>query len=332
MGLSTTTWQASVRSLLAQGQPSFWLPPRASTTADPVDQVFYLVLYISIFFFALIVTLMTVFVVRYRRRPDRGPEASPAHHTGLEVVWSVIPLGIVIYIFYAGFVGFLDLRTPPADAYPIEVVARQFQWDFRYPNGAEDENLHVPVNRPVLLTMRSEDVIHSLSIPAFRVKMDVVPGRYTQMWFHATEPGIYDFFCTEYCGTGHSLMGGSVVVHRPGEFEQWLAGAADYFDRLTPVEAGQFLFNRHGCVQCHSIDGSRALGGGPTLLGAFGAQRRLSDGRTVTVDENYIRDAILDPASTMVEGYPAGVMPTFRGRLSDQEVTYLIEFIKTLEP
>ena len=198
---------------------SLWMPPPVSTVAGHVDWLFYFILGVSTFFFLLIVALMVLFVVRYRRREGQGAEVSPSHNTALEVIWTVIPIVVVIVIFIFGFKGFLDMATPPANAYEIQVEAQKWSWSFTYPSGYVDSNLHVPVNRPVKLVMRSADVIHSLYVPAFRIKRDVVPGRYATAWFEATEPGEYDLFCAEYCGTSHSDMLAHVVVHPPGEFE-----------------------------------------------------------------------------------------------------------------
>ncbi len=307
---------------------SFWLPPPASSTAPAVDSAFLLLLGISTFFFALIVLLGLWFAIRYRRRPETGPLPSPSHNTALEVLWLVIPLGIVGVIFYHGFSGYLQLRTIPRQAYEIEVVARKWSWLFSYPNGHKDENLHVPVDKPVRLVMRSEDVIHGLFIPAMRVQMDVVPGRYTRAWFRATKPGEYNLWCSQYCGTKHFDMRALVIVHRPGEFETWLADAAKARETLSPVERGRELYRINGCWSCHSIDGT--AGTGPTFKGLFGREVQFQDGTSSVVDENYIRQSILDPQAKVVRGYQP-VMNTYRGILSDEEISALIAFIKSLQ-
>jgi len=315
---------------LAQSGGSFWLPSPSSTMASAVDNVFYFILWVSAFFFALIVVLMVAFVILYHRRPGVEPGASPSHNTLLEVAWTVVPLGIVIVIFYLGFVGYLDLRTAPREAYEIQVIGQKWKWIFKYPNGHVDENLHVPVNEPVRLVMTSEDVIHSLFIPAFRVKMDLVPGRYTRTWFNAVEPGEHDLYCAEYCGTGHSDMLAKVVVHPPGEFQKWLAGAADFMKGKTPVQAGEEMYRRRGCGQCHSTDGTARPGGGPSFKGIYGHTAKLADGSSVEVEENYLRESILEPQAKVVAGYPA-IMPTYKGLLTDQQITAIIEFIKSLK-
>jgi cytochrome c oxidase subunit 2 len=314
-------------ALLAQSG-SFWLPPAESTTADAVDSVFQLILAVSAFFFALIVVLMLVFIVIYRRRPGVAPGESPSHSTPLEVVWSVIPVGIVVVIFYMGFVGYMDIRTPPANAYEVRVTAQKWSWLFTYPNGHVSEKLHVPVDRPIRLTMTSEDVIHSFFVPAFRIKMDCVPGRYTKTWFHARNAGEYDLYCAEYCGKGHSDMLSKVVVHPAGTFDQWLEEEANLLARMSPAEAGEVLYRRQGCSGCHSTDGSAKTG--PTFKGIYGQTHSFSNASPVTVDDNYIRESILEPMAKIRQGYQ-GVMPTYKGRLKDEEITALIEYIKTLK-
>ena len=311
----------------AAGQPSFWLPEQGSTASSSVDWLFYLILWISVFFFLLIVGLMIVFVIRYRRREGESPERSPSHNSPLEVFWSAIPIVLVAVIFYFGIKSFLDMATPPANAYEVQVEGQKWSWTFTYPNGYVDSNLHVPVDRPVRLVMSSTDVIHSLYVPAFRIKQDVVPGRYSSVWFEATEPGEYDLFCAEYCGTGHSDMLGHVVVHPPGEFETWLAKASNFLETMSPVEAGRKLFQVRGCTQCHSVDGTARIG--PTMQGIFGRSEAMADGSRVTADENYLRQSILEPQAQVVAGYDP-VMPTYQGRLSNEEIGAIIQYLKSV--
>jgi cytochrome c oxidase subunit II len=308
-------------------KPSFWMPPQVSTFAANVDWLFMVILGISVFFFVLIVALMIVFVIRYRHREGHVAEASPTHNLPLEVVWTAIPVAVVMVIFYLGFTSYLDMATPPANAYEVRVEGQKWKWTFTYPNGYVDENLHVPVDRPIRLVMSSADVIHSLYVPAFRIKRDVVPGRYSKEWFQATTPGEYDVFCAEYCGTGHSDMLAHVIVHPPGEFEQWLEKASNFLDTMTPVEAGRKLYQVRGCQQCHSVDGTAKIG--PSFKGIFGEPQALSNGSKVTVDENYIRESILEPQAKVVAGFEP-VMPTYQGRLKDPEIDALIQYIKSL--
>jgi cytochrome c oxidase subunit 2 len=312
-------------SQLADGP--FWMPSQASTAAAGVDRVFDFILYISLFFFVLIVGLMLYFVIRYRRREGVEAEKTATHHMGLEVVWTVVPIIVVLLIFYVGFVGYMNLATPPANSYDVNVTGQKWKWLFTYANGHVDENLHVPVDVPVRLILTSEDVIHSFFVPAFRVKKDVVPGRYNNLWFEATEPGEYDVFCAEYCGKSHSEMLAKVVVHPSGEFEKWLEEASNFLTRLSPAEAGERLVKTRGCRQCHSIDGKANIG--PTFLGIYGRTGKLKDGRSYEAEENYIRRSVLDPQSDLVAGYEP-VMPTFQGRMKDQEITAIIEYLKTL--
>lgn len=304
----------------------FWLPDAAS--AGPVmDRVFYLILVICSILFLLVVGLMVLFVVRYRRRRDELPQKSASHNTWLEVTWTVIPLLIVAVIFYQGFVAYMKMQTAPPGCYELRVAARQWAWQFIYPNGHVDENLHVPAGEPVRLTMTSEDVIHGLWIPALRVKKDVVPGRYSSMWFQADKVGIYDLVCTQYCGDDHSNMLSNLVVQTREDYDAWLKDAANYLKTLPPAEAGKMLYQRRGCGQCHSIDGT--AGTGPSFKGIYGETTRMTDGSTVLVDDNYIRESILEPQAKIVAGYQP-VMSTYKGLLSDDDITALIEFIKSL--
>jgi cytochrome c oxidase subunit 2 len=314
--------------LLAQQTGEFWMPPRASTTAGEVDWLFNLILAISAFFFSLIVVLMLVFVIRYRRRPGSERQKAPSHSTPLEVTWTLIPVGIVVYLFYAGFTTFMDMKTPPGNAYEIRVVARQWSWLFQYPNGVETNELHVPVQRPVLLTMSSLDVIHGLYIPAFRVKQDVVPGRYTQTWFEAVHAGEYGLYCSQYCGTSHAAMITHVVVHPPGEFDTWLDETERQSSNLPPAERGARLFVRKGCASCHTVDGTPKVG--PTLAGVYGSMVRIVGSPPVKADDDYVRESILDPDAKIVEGFESVRMPTFKGQLKDHEIDELIQYIKSL--
>lgn len=308
-------------------EPSFWMPEQASTSAPGIDFIFDFVLWLSVVFFVLIVGLMLLFVLRHRAK-DLGETGPPIHHNhALEFTWTIIPTILVVFIFWVGFRGFLDLSTPPANAYEIQVTGQQWQWLFTYPSGYVDGNLHVPVDRPVTLIMTSDDVIHSFFVPAFRVKRDVFPGRYSKVWFQAVEPGNYQIFCAEYCGTQHSTMLADCVVHPPGEFEQWLEKASNFLDTVSPEEGGQMLFGMRGCTQCHNADATTKIG--PGLGGLFGKSRTFQDGSTAVADENYLRQSILQPQAQIVAGFD-GVMPTQQGRLNDQEISALIAYIKSL--
>ncbi len=308
---------------------SFWMPEQASGFAPNVDGVFYFIFWLSAFFFVLIVGLMTVFVIRYRYKPGVEADNSITHNTKLEIFWTVVPSVLVLVIFYLGFEGYVRAREIPKRTYPIQVLGRKWSWSFTYPNGVVSSELHVPLGTPVSLTMTSNDVIHSLWVPAFRVKMDVVPGRYSKLWFQATKTGEFPLLCTEYCGTGHSNMRSKVIVHEPGEFKQWLESAAVDVSGLSPAEAGAKLFAKYGCGSCHNVKEKKRLIG-PPLRGLFGHEVKLAGGGTVVADENYLRESILDPAKKIVEGYPP-VMTVFKGMISDDEITKIIEYLKSLK-
>ena len=307
----------------------FWMPGQGSTVAPMVDEVFWFVLVVSTVFFVGIIAVMFAFMVMYRRRhPGQRAQSHRDHNDFIETAWTVIPLLIAIYMFWVGFEGYIDMRTPPGNSYRVNVTAQAWSWQFDYPTGAFSDTLHVPVDTPVELTMSSMDYLHAFFVPEFRVKMDIVPGKYTKLWFNATEPGEYNVFCTEYCGTGHSDMITKVVVHEPGGFEPWLQKASNpYPEEDAPHVNGEKAYRIRGCTQCHSIDGSTGIG--PTFKGIYGKQESFTDGTTLTVDENYIRESIVDPQAKILEGFE-GVMPTYQGRLSDAEITFIIAFIKSL--
>lgn len=314
-------------SILAQVSGSFWLPPEASTTAAEVDWVFHLVFWISLFFFILIVGLAMFFVIRYRRREGVEAQHTSTHSMALELTWSGVPVVLSVVIFVFGFKSFMNITVIPANTYDINVTAQKWKWVFEYPNGHVDEDLHVPVGRPVQLIMTSQDVIHGFYIPAFRVQRDVVPGRYNKIWFQATTPGEYQLYCAQYCGTGHSEMMAMVVVHPVGEFEKWLQQASDLFKRMTPVQVGARLYKIR-CSSCHTVDGSARIG--PSWKGLFGRKVDFTDGTTTVADENYIRHFILEPNFKVIKGYEP-VMPTFKGQLNDREIMAIIDYIKTLK-
>ena len=313
--------------VIAGSEASYWFPPQASTTAAEVDWVYYFIYWISVFFTVMIVSAGLYFMWRFRSKKTAGAAAA-AHNTALEVTWTVVPGILCACIFYFGLTGYMDTHTPPDDAYVVNVTGVKWAWSFTYPDGTVSDTLHVPVHRPVRLVMTSEDVIHSLFIPAFRTKQDVVPGRYTEEWFEATETGEFTIFCTEYCGTKHSEMLSKVVVHPEGDFTKWLSAAGNIHERMSPVEAGELLVKQRGCMQCHTTDGSPSTG--PSWKGIWGRSEKLADGSSVTVDENYIRSSIFHPQAQIVAGY-GPVMPTFQGKLKDRDITAIIEYFKTLK-
>jgi cytochrome c oxidase subunit 2 len=299
-------------------------PEQASTLAGKVDSLFLLLVLISAFFAGLIFLLVAVFAIKYRRRSDTE-RPRPIHgSTGLEIFWTAIPLGITLTVFGWGATLYFTMSRPPATSMEVFVVGKQWMWKFQHPTGQREINeLHVPLNRPVKLTMTSEDVIHSFFVPAFRMKFDVVPGRYTTTWFQATKTGDFHLFCSQYCGTSHALMGGRVVVMQQGDYERWLSGAVS---EESLAAAGEKLFGRLGCSSCHQRVGT---GRGPSLVGLFGNRVKLTTGETVGADETYIRESILNPQAKILAGYPP-IMPTFKGLISEEGLIQIIAYIKSL--
>jgi cytochrome c oxidase subunit 2 len=299
-------------------------PDQASTVASRVDALYFFLLGMAGFFTLLIFLAIVFLVIYYRRSAVRNRTfGAGGHNWILETTWIAIPFVLAMGIFVWGAELYYDDRTMPAGAIDIEVVAKQWMWKIQQPQGrGEIDELHVPVGRPVRLHMISEDVIHSFYIPAFRVKRDVLPGRYSSMWFQATKPGTYNLFCAEYCGTGHADMSGHVVVMQPAEYANWLAGG----ESKPPATAGEELFTRNRCNTCHfQGDPPRC----PSLVNLYGQPVKLSDGTTVTADEAYLRESILNPAAKVVAGYQP-VMPTFQGQLSEEQIFQLIQYIKSL--
>jgi cytochrome c oxidase subunit II len=297
-------------------------PDRASTMAGNVDALFIFLLIVSGMITLLIFTTVVYFAARYRHRSGVPAEQIEGSN-GLEVTWTVIPFFVFIAIFAWGATIFFKSRTPPRDSTEVYVVAKQWMWKIEHAEGQREINeLHVPVGRDVKLIMTSQDVIHSFFIPAFRMKQDVVPGRYTMAWFRATKPGTYHLFCSQYCGTQHSGMIGNIVVMDPAQYEAWMSGGAG-----GPLSAsGEKIFAELGCSTCHRSD---TQGRGPNLIGVFGKPVLLEDGRTVTADENYIRESILDPGAKVVKGFRP-VMPTFQGLVSEEQLNALIAYVKSL--
>lgn len=302
---------------------NFWLPTPAAEEADPSDFMFYAVLGLSIFFFTGVTIATVYFVIKYRARPGHKAQPSPSHNDTLEITWTVIPTIICVFLFLGGWRGYLAFTAERGGALQIDVTGQKWAWSFTYPNGTVDNNLHVPVGQPVRLRMTSTDVLHSFYVPNFRVKQDLVPRRYTYLQFTPTRPGVYRLYCTEYCGKDHSLMKTVVVVHSSGEYEKFLAEAFAKQQSLSGPALGESVFKKKGCEGCHSLDGSTRLG--PTFKGAWGEQVKLADGSTITVDEKYIRDAILAPQAQSRPGFPPA-MPVIP--LSDKEIEGVIEFIK----
>lgn len=300
-------------------------PEDASSFAWQVDALYVYLILISLFFTVLIVAGIFYFMVRYRERGKFENGAEIHGSMMLETTWSIIPFVISMTIFLGGAAVYYNQYRPPKDAMDVYVVGKQWMWKVQHASGQREINeLHVPVGHKVRLTMTTEDVLHDFSIPAFRTKMDVVPGRYTTLWFEPTKVGKYHLFCAEYCGLNHSGMGGWVYVMEKDDFANWLSGNAS---NQTPVEAGKELFEtKLGCASCHAGGPNQR---GAKLEGVFGTQVKLMGGQTVTADEAYLRESILNPGAQVVEGYQP-IMPTFKGQVSEEQLVSLIAYIKSL--
>ncbi len=305
------------------GTPLF--PEQASTMAARVDNLYFFLLAVGTFFSLLIAGLIVYYAWRYRRRaPD---EIGVSIHGGLalELTWTIIPALITVVMFVWGSSVFFAQQRPPDETINIYVVGKQWMWKFQHLDGQREINeLHVPVGRAVKLIMTSEDVIHDVFVPAFRVKADVLPGRYTSIWFEATKPGRYHLFCAEYCGTRHSGMTGEVVVLEPNDYQTWLSGGAA---EGSLASAGEKLFADLACNTCHRPD---SQGRGPVLDGLFGKTVTMQNGENVPFDEAYIRESILNPTAKVVAGFQP-IMPTFQGLVSEEQLLELIEYVKSLK-
>jgi cytochrome c oxidase subunit 2 len=309
--------------MAALGFPLF--PEQASTVAGRIDELFFFLVIVSLFFATLICVLIITFAIKYRRRHDDERPPAILGNLRLEILWTTIPLALTMVMFVWGARLYFVINAPPNDALEITVVAKQWMWKVQHPEGqSEIDELHIPAGRPIKLMMTSQDVIHDFFVPAFRVKKDVLPGRYTTVWFEATKPGSYQLFCSQYCGTQHSGMIGHIIVMAPAEFASWLGGGAT---TESMAGAGEKLFQRLGCITCHQPNDS---GRGPSLVGVFGKAVALQGGRTVSADETYIRESILNPQAKIVAGFPP-IMPTFKGLVSEDGITQILAYLKTLK-
>lgn len=308
-------------------------PPAASTHAAGVDALFFVLIALALVFTGIVAGMIFFLAYRYRRGNKVDRSRPPSHSTFLEVTWSVIPLILGLGVFVWGAKLFANVYTPPADAMEITAIGKQWMWHLQHANGVRENNeLHVPVGKPVKLTMISQDVIHSFFVPAFRIKRDVIPGRYSTVWFEPTKPGRYYLFCAEYCGTAHSEMGGYITVMEPAEFQQWLSdnsnGTKVATTQKTMVEAGKEIYEQLNCGSCHGlVDGPK----GPTLVNIYNTQRKLTTGKYAKADDAYLRESILNPNLQITAGYE-GVMPVYNNQLTEDKVLQLIAYIKTLSP
>jgi len=320
MGISPVLWQFLIKWLHA----SALFPQEASTIAPYADALYFFLLGMTLTGLALVGALVFGFAIRYRK--ERHPVATQIEgSTLMEATWTIIPLAIFLVVFVWGALLYFRIYNPPANAMNVYIVGKQWMWKAEHPGGQHEINaLHVPTGRPVQLTMISQDVFHSYSIPDFRVKREVVPGRYTTEWFQATTPGTYHLFCTQYCGTGHSVMIGEITAMTPDDYEKWVQSSTS---GMSLAQNGERLFASLGCNSCHSGD---AAARGPNLAGVYGSKLQLTDGSQVQATDAYLRDAILSPSQHVTAGY-APIMPTYQGQISEDGLIDLVEYIKSLQ-
>jgi cytochrome c oxidase subunit 2 len=318
------------------------LPAQASTSSLHVDELYYRIYWLSVVMFVGIIAAMVYFAWKYRKRP--GHKAEPTgHNLPLEIGWTIAPLFILVALFHWGFKGYMDLSIPPVDAEEVRVRAFQWGWDFEYKNGATDDKLHIPIGRPIKFIVSSNDVLHAFYIPEMRTKRDAVPGMYASVWVEATKAGKYVLTCAEYCGgkskdqngneldpsqfKGHWSMQSDVIVESIDEYEKYLDGL---MGNKPPEQVGKDLWAKKQCSGCHTIDGSKGVA--PTWKGIWGREETMNDGKKVKVDENYVRESVLDPNAKIVQGYASpSVMPSFKGTLKDRDIDAIIAFMKTLK-
>ena len=347
--------------LLADFNDSFWFPKQASTFAGEVDWVYDLIMYMCLFFFIPITFCLFYFAVKYNKKKGEKAESQVSHHTPLELTWSIGPSFLLVWMFVQGSISFLDMRSPPEGSYEVGVQAFKWGWTFDYGKGTFHPELHIVKGEPTKLEMRSSDVIHSLFVPSFRAKKDIVPGRYNYMWFQPTEASekisaeelakfkkqnegnaawdydgfqvtpdgytFFDLYCTEYCGTNHSEMQTAVVVHETQEdLDAWIKINSQRGE-VPMIEWGERLYKQRGCAGCHSVDGSKLVG--PSFLNLFGSEHGLTDGSNINVDAQYVRESIINPKAKIVAGYP-NVMPSYKGQLSDDDIASIIEYQKSI--
>jgi len=299
------------------------IPESASTFATKVDPLFYFLCVLSTFLAVGIFAALGYFAWKYRYREGDDRQSVSLEAPALEITWTVLPTIIFLGIFWWGAVLYLDYLKVPEGSLEVDIVAKQWMWKIQHSNGMREVNeLHIPVGEPIVLSMSSQDVLHDFYVPAFRVKADIVPGRFSKLWYEPTKVGDYHLFCAEYCGTEHSLMGGTVYVMEPEDYAEWLAGGP----KVSPVVAGEFLFSQRGCITCHSEDsGAR----GPALANVFGSVVTLTTGEVIVANDDYIMESILQPSKKIVEGY-APLMPSFANQLTTEEVMNLVAYIQSL--
>jgi len=312
---------------------SFMLPEQASTSGHYTDDIFYVLMGLSVISFIILIGVIIFFLIRYKRRKEGEKTGNFTESHAIEIFWIVIPTIVFVAIAIWGWQAYRVLEYPPKDAYVVQVTAKQWSWEFGHTYGDKEvkntADLYVPVGRPVALEMTSLDVVHSFFVPAFRIKKDVVPGMKTRVWFEAKHTGDFDVYCTEFCGTAHSRMLAKIHVMEAGEFDSWLAQQASASTSESPAVKGAKLYESKGCNSCHTVDGEDDIG--PSFKGIYGHSVKFSDGTSLAaVDDVYIRESILNPKAKIVEGYKPK-MNSFEGQITEEEISYIIEYIKTLK-
>lgn len=326
MQIDTTAAEASRQSFWT-GENGLWMPPQRSTTAHEIDALFNFILYASALLTVLVTVVGIYFVWKYRRRSHADRPVRVQESKWLELSWIVLPTLLVLVIFFWGFRAYVGTSIPPTNAIEIDVRAYKWAWDFKYANGVETfGEVYVPVGQPVQLRMTSSDVLHSFYVPEFRVKHDVVPNRYSYVWFEATEVGVYQVVCTEYCGTAHSNMGAKIHVVSQADYYRILRDGPPSGGPVAPADLGLRLFTQRNCNTCHSIDGSTGIG--PTWQNLWMAQRPLTNGQTVVADEAYLDESVLLPQAKIVAGYANGNMPAYD--LNEEQLAGLAAYIRVL--
>lgn len=317
--ISPVLWQFLVKWLT-----NFSLyPPEASKIAPQMDALYFFMVLVSLIGLTIVILLITAFSIMYRKQKHPIPVQIEGS-TMLEATWTIIPLGLFLIMFVWGALIYFRVYTPPANAMNIYVVGKQWMWKAEHPGGQHEINsLHIPTGRAIQLTLISQDVFHSFSIPAFRVKREAIPGRYTTVWFEATTPGTYHLFCTQYCGTDHSHMIGDIVVLTPDDYKRWLASSTS---GSSLAQNGERLFASLSCTACHN---ARPDARGPNLANVYGSKLILANGQSQLADEAFLRDAILNPSQHVTQGF-APIMPTYQGQVSEDGVIALVEYIKQL--
>ncbi|WP_109488227.1 cytochrome c oxidase subunit II [Occallatibacter savannae] len=317
--ISPVLWQFLVKWLT-----NFALyPPQASKIAPQFDALYFFMVLVSLIGLTIVILLITSFSIMYRQKAHPVPVQIEGS-TMLEATWTIIPLGLFLIMFVWGALIYFRVYTPPANAMNIYVVGKQWMWKAEHPGGQHEINsLHIPTGRAIQLTLISQDVFHSFSIPAFRVKREAIPGRYTTVWFEATTPGTYHLFCTQYCGTDHSHMIGDIVVLTPDDYKRWLATSTS---GASLAQNGERLFASLSCTACHN---ARPDARGPNLANVYGSKLTLANGQSQLADEAFLRDAILNPSQHVTQGF-APIMPTYQGQVSEDGVIALVEYIKQL--